>query len=68
MYWTCGQCCVFCMWVLGSNIVIGLYALDMWSVLFVRYVSGMFKYSDCHERTGHVVSGVCFINECWDLI
>ena len=23
MYWTCGQCCVFHMWVMGSNIVIG---------------------------------------------
>ena len=22
MYWTCGQCCVFHMWVLGSNIAI----------------------------------------------
>ena len=35
MYWTCGQCCVFCMWMVGSNIVIGLYVLDMWSVLCV---------------------------------
>ena len=24
--------------------MIGLYALDMWSVLFVTYVDGMFKY------------------------
>ena len=24
-----------CMWVVGSNIVIGVYVLDMWSVLFV---------------------------------
>ena len=38
MYWTCGQCCVFRMWVVGSNIVIGLYVLDMWSVLCVPYV------------------------------
>ena len=22
MYWTCGQCCLFHMWVVGSNIVI----------------------------------------------
>ena len=22
MYWTCGQCCVFHMWVMGSKIVI----------------------------------------------
>ena len=26
------------MWVVGSKIVIGLYILDMWSVLFVPYV------------------------------
>ena len=26
------------MWVLGSNIVIGLYVLDMWSVMCVPYV------------------------------
>ena len=25
-----------------SNILIGLYVLDMWSVLFVMYVGGMF--------------------------
>ena len=30
-YWTCGQCCVSCM----GGIVIGLYVLDMWSVLCV---------------------------------
>ena len=40
MYWTSGQCCVFHMWVLGSNIVIGLYVLDMWSVLCILYVDG----------------------------
>ena len=28
------------MWVVGSNIVIGVYILDMWSVLFVPYVGG----------------------------
>ena len=38
MYWTCGQCCVFRKWMMGSVIVIGLYLLDMWSVLFVLYV------------------------------
>ena len=27
------------MWVVGSKIVIGLYILDMWSVLCVPYVS-----------------------------
>ena len=40
MYWTCGQCCVFRIWVMGSNIVIGLYVLDMRSVLCVQYVGG----------------------------
>ena len=29
---------MFRIWVVGSNIVIGLYILDMWSVLFVMYV------------------------------
>ena len=28
------------MWVVVSNIVIGLYVLDMWSVLCVLYVGG----------------------------
>ena len=28
------------MWVVGSKIVIGLYVLDMWSVLCVPYVCG----------------------------
>ena len=37
-YRTCGQYCVFRMWVVGSNIVIGLYVPDMWSVLCVPYV------------------------------
>ena len=54
-------------WVVGSNIVIGLYALDMWSVLFVMYVSGMFKYGDCNERTGHMVSVVCSVYGLWDI-
>ena len=26
------------MWMVGSKIVIGLYILDMWSVLYVPYV------------------------------
>ena len=59
---------VLFIWVVGSNIVIGLYALDMWSVLFVMYVSGMFKYSDCNERTGHVVSVVCSVYGLCDII
>ena len=29
---------MFSMWVVGSNIVIGLYSLDMWSMLCVPYV------------------------------
>ena len=39
-YWTCGQCCVFRMCMVESNILIGLYVLDMWSVLCVMYVGG----------------------------
>ena len=56
------------MWDVCSNIVIGLSVLDMWSVLFVMYVGGMFKYSYWNERTGHVVSVLCSICGCWDLI
>jgi hypothetical protein len=37
-YWTCGQCCLSDMQVVGSNIAIGLYVLDMWLVLCVPYV------------------------------
>ena len=47
--------------------MIGLYALDMWSVLFVMFVSDMFKYSDYNERTGHVVSVVCSVYGLWDI-
>ena len=68
MYWTSGHCCVVCIWVVESNIVIGMYALDIWSVLFVMYVGGMFKCSDWNECTGHVVSLLCSIFGCWDLI
>ena len=28
------------MWMVGSKIVIGLYIMDMWSVLCVLYVGG----------------------------
>ena len=31
---------MFSMWVVVSNIVIGLYVLDKWSVLCVLYVGG----------------------------
>ena len=59
--------CLICR-LLGSNKAKRLYALDMWSVLFVMYVCGMFKYSDWTERTGYVVSVLCSICGCWDLI
>ena len=68
MYWTCGQCCVFCMWVVGSEIVIGVYVLDMWSVLCVLYVGGGVLNSDRTVLTGHVVSAVCSLCGWWDLI
>ena len=35
MYWTCGQCGVFRMWMVGYNIVIGLYIMEMGSVMCV---------------------------------
>ena len=56
------------MWVVGSNIVIGLYIVDMWSVLFVMYEGGMLSYSDWAVHTGHVVSVVCSICVWWNLI
>ena len=59
---------MFHIWVLGSNIVIRLYALDMWSVFFGMYVGGMFKYIDWTEHTGHVVSVLCTVTWWWDLI
>ena len=68
MYWTCGQCCVFCMWVVGSEIVIGVYVLDMWSVLCVLYMGGGVLNSDRTVLTGHVVSAVCSLCGWWDLI
>ena len=40
MYWTRGQCCLLYMWVVCSNIVIGMNVLDMWSVLCILYVGG----------------------------
>ena len=37
-YWTCGQCCVFRKLDDGDLIiVIGVYVLDMWSVLCVMW-------------------------------
>ena len=51
-----------------SNIVIEMSVLDMWSVLCVPYMGGGVYYSDRTVRNGHVVSDVCFVNGCWDLI
>ena len=63
MYWTCGQCCVFCMWVLGSNIVIGVYVLDMWCC--VPHVGGWVWYGDRTRHTGHIVSVMSFTCDGW---
>ena len=49
------------MWVVVSNIVIGLSILDMCSVLFLSCAGGLIKYSDRTVRIGHVVSVVCFV-------
>ena len=51
------------MWVVLSNIVIGLYLLDMWSVLFVTYVGGMFRYSDWTECNW--ICSQCFVFHVW---
>ena len=53
------------MCVVGSKIVIGLYVLDMWSVLCVPYVGVGVKNSDRTVHTGHVVSVVCSICGWW---
>ena len=59
--------CSICGW-LGTNIAIGLYVLDIWSVLCVLYVGGGISHSDRTVLTGHVVSVVCSVSGCWDLI
>ena len=38
MHWTCGQCYLSHIHVVRCNIAIGLYVLDIWSVLCVSYV------------------------------
>ena len=48
--------------------MIGLYVLDMSSMLFVMSVGGMIKYSDWNERTGHVVSVLCYVCGWYDQI
>ena len=35
---TCGQCCLFRIWVVGSKIALGLHVPDTWSVFSVPYV------------------------------
>ena len=35
MYWECGQCCVFHILVVGYNIALGRYVMDLWSVVCV---------------------------------
>ena len=65
MDWTRGQCCVFHTWVVvGYNIAIGLYVLDMWSVLCVPCGWLDIIYIDTTVRTGHLVSVVCFVSWC----
>ena len=58
------------MWVVCSNIVIGMSVLDMWSVFCVPYVLlasnvAIIVRTVC---SGHVVSVVCSVYGCWDLI
>ena len=54
--------------MLGSNIAIGVYVLDMWSVLCVLYMGGGMKYSDMSVCAGHMVSAMCSLCGWWDLI
>ncbi len=54
--------------VVCSNIVIGLYILDMWSVLCVRMCMVCSNILIRTVRTGHVVSVVCYVCGWWDLI
>ena len=49
------------MWLLGSNIAVGLCIMDMWSELCVPYLGGGILYSSRTVLTGHVVSAVCSI-------
>ena len=49
------------MWMVGYNIAIGLYVLDI-------VVSVVYSISDRTVHNGHVVSVVCFISGWWDLI
>ena len=49
------------MWVVCSNIMIGLSILDMWSVLFVMYVAIGDHHQDCTYRT----CGQCCVFRIW---
>ena len=53
------------MWLVGSNIVVGLCILDMWSVLCVPYVGGWVWYGDRTGHTGHIVSIMSFTCDGW---
>ena len=59
---------MFHKWVLGSNIVIGVYIPGMGSVLLVPYVGVGIYYSDRSVCTGQVVSAVYSVCRWWDLI
>ena len=51
------------MWVVGSNIVIGLYVLDMWSVLCVPYVCGWCQPG----TTSNIVIGL-YVLDMWSVL
>ena len=59
---------MFHKWVLGSNIAIGLYVLDMWSELCVPYLGGGIEYSSRTVCNGRVVRAVCSVYGWWGLI
>ena len=59
---------MFRIWVVGTNIAVGLCIMDKWSVLCVPYVGVGIYYSSRTVHTGHVVSAVCSICGWWDLI
>ena len=61
--------CYVCWWYV-SNIVIGMYVLDMWSVLFVPYVAVGSNIAIIIRtvRTGHVVTVVYSVSWWWILV
>ena len=50
---------------MGSKIAIGLYVLDMSSVLCVPYVGGWIWYGDRTGHTGYIVSVMSFTCDGW---